>query len=327
MENEMSSQLGELQGKGDHFTKLMVIERKREADLLDAIQHITKEVEKYRVMAKNAAVGVMNKHSMAPNPSFSRADGNDVARQANAITLKLLNYLEGKLNKRLSRKSEIIVANKKIKVEIDHYRRLRMQTDSTHKKFEAILADTKAAIEARLGESTAVVEERERYLEQKEALERINEEEQRIFEAEHEEKGIYVRQQNVALEESLLRERKEEAAAATAAKRKALDDMTLSITSEKNSAKGPKNGAAAGGGGGGGGGSANGSVAEGEAGLQLQHSVSSVEAISVQEDMVKQMNDLNALLEQEQKAHSTIQVGPLPLAPRRALPLPLPPQH
>ena len=268
VENEMSSQLGELQGKGDHFTKMMVIEKKREADLVDAIHHITKEVEKYRVMAKNAAVGVMNKHSMAPNPSFSRADGNDVARQANAVTLKLLNYLEGKLNKRLSRKSEIIVVNKKIKAEIDHYRRLRMQTDSTHKKFEAILADTKAAIEARLAESTVVVEERERYLEQKESLERINEEEQALFEAEHEEKGLYVRQQNVALEESLLRERKEEAAAATAAKRKMLDDMTLSITSDKNSLKGAKS--VAPGGGGAGGGSANGSVAEGDVGLQVR---------------------------------------------------------
>ena len=291
IDTEMSTQLGDLQGKGDHFTKLMVVEKKREADLLDAIQHITKEVEKYRVLSKNAAVSVMNKHSMAPNPSFSRADGNDVARQANAVTFKLLNYLEGKLNKRLSRKSEILVSNKKLKLDIDHYRRLRLQTDSAHKQFEAILADTKATIEARLRESTDVVEERENYLEKKDALEQINLEEQRIFEAEHEEKGAYVKKQNVALEESLLRERKEEAAASTAAKRKAADDMTSSF-SGGGSRGGTRPSIAAG------------SIVDGTGSLSTLDANGNLWG---NEDMVKQMNDLNVLLEQEQKTQISVQ--------------------
>jgi TRAP-type C4-dicarboxylate transport system substrate-binding protein len=52
---------------------------------------------------------------------------------------------------------------------------------------------------------------RERVIEKKDAFERINQEEQRLFMAEYEDKGQFVRQQNEALEESLLRERKDDA--------------------------------------------------------------------------------------------------------------------
>lgn len=62
------------------------------------------------------------------------------------MTLKILNSKEVKLNKLLQKKSEIINWNKKIKSEIDHFRRLRLQTDSSHTKIEAILTDSKAGI-------------------------------------------------------------------------------------------------------------------------------------------------------------------------------------
>ena len=159
--------LGELQGKGDYYTKLCVIERKRLVDLEDATTHITSEIKKYKILAKKAAVGVMNTHSLAPNPPFSKADGNDVARQAAQVTKKVLNVMEIKLNKLLQRKSEIINHNKSLKGEIDHHRRLRMMTDTTHKKFENILGETKSSIEIRLNESTLVLEERERIIEKK----------------------------------------------------------------------------------------------------------------------------------------------------------------
>ena len=114
-EKDASDVLGELQGKGDYFTKLSVTERKRVADLEDAITHITAETEKYRSKAKSAAIEVMNLHVLTPNPAYSRADGVDVARQAQAVTTKVLNILEMKLNKLLQRQSEIIIQNKSLK--------------------------------------------------------------------------------------------------------------------------------------------------------------------------------------------------------------------
>ena len=222
-----SEVLGELQGKGDYFTKLSVVERKRTADLEDAIAYIDRETEKFRSKAKLTAIDVMNLHVLTPNPAYTRADGVSVNKQAAAVTRKALNILEANLNKNLQRKSEVINNNKVFKGEIDHYRRLRLQTDITHAKFEQLLSDVKVNIEGLLGEASAVVEERERLVIQKEQLEQINKEEQVIFQAEFEELGLYIKQQNAALEEALLKERKDDKNDKVKVKNKENDDPDL----------------------------------------------------------------------------------------------------
>lgn len=203
-----SEVLGDLQSKGDYFTKLSVVEKKRLIDLKDAMAYISAETDKYRTQAKQVAIQVMNLHVLTPNPAYSRADGVDVGRQARQVTMKALNILEWKLNKLLQRKSECMIEIKKLKQEIDHYRRLRLQTDISHVKYEEKLRVTKEKIEQYLGESSAVVEEREACLVKKEQLEQINIEEQKIFAAEYEELGIFIKEQNDALELALLNERK-----------------------------------------------------------------------------------------------------------------------
>lgn len=222
-----SEVLGELQGKGDHFTKLSVVERKRMADLEDAIKYIDRETEKFRSKAKLTAIDVMNLHVLTPNPAYSRADGVSVNKQAAAVTRKALNILEATLNKNLQRKSEVINNNKLIKGEIDHYRRLRLQTDISHAKFENLLSQVKLNIEGLLAEASAVVEERERLVIQKEQLEQINKEEQAIFQAEFEELGLYIKQQNSALEDALLQERKADQNDKVKVKRDNTDDEIL----------------------------------------------------------------------------------------------------
>ena len=101
-----------------------------------------------------SAIDVMNLHVLTPNPAYSRADGVDVGRQAQQVTTKVLTILEMKLNRLLQRQSEIIIKNKELKSEIDHYRRLRMQTNVSHAKFDALLTDIKQDIETRLAESS-----------------------------------------------------------------------------------------------------------------------------------------------------------------------------
>lgn len=207
-EESAQDTLGVLQGKGDKFTKLSIVEKKKNTDLEDAIQYVSSETDKYRSMAKKAAIEVMNVHVLTPNPAYSRADGVNIAKEAQSVTTKTLIVLEAKLNKLLQRKSEVQNQNKRLKDEINHYRLLRLQTDIAHSKFESVLAETKEKIEALLSESTSVVEEREHVLEKKDALERLNLEEQQKFTEEYELMGRYVKDQNTALEESLLRERK-----------------------------------------------------------------------------------------------------------------------
>lgn len=200
--------LGELQGKGDKFTKLALIEKKKMTDLQDAIQFIVNQTEMYRDQAKKAAIDVMNIHVLTPNPAYSRADGVNIGKEAQIVTAKTLNILEAKLNKLLQRKSELKNQIKKQKETINHYRLIRLQTDLSHQKYEQVLEETKLKIETILAESTKVVEDREKILEKKDQLERMNVEEQQKFTEEYEEMGRFIKAQNDALENALLQERK-----------------------------------------------------------------------------------------------------------------------
>lgn len=159
-------------------------------------------------MAKEAAVEVMNKNVLTPNPAFTRADGNDVGRQAFQVTKKVLNGLEATLNKKLQRKSEIINANKQKKLEINHLRRMRVQTEMAQAKYEAQLLDIKSNIESNVKDASDIVSERERQVKEKEILERVNLEEQKLFTEQHEAMSAFIKQQNAALEDSLMKERK-----------------------------------------------------------------------------------------------------------------------
>lgn len=104
----------------------------------------------------------MNIHVLTPNPAYQRADGVNIGKEAQIVTSKTLIVLEAKVNKLLQRKSELLNQNKKMKESINHYRLLRLQTDVSHAKMEAILREEKEKIEAYLAESTAVCEERDR---------------------------------------------------------------------------------------------------------------------------------------------------------------------
>jgi coiled-coil domain-containing protein 63/114 len=208
-EQDTSEVLGVLQAKGDHFAKLSVIEKKRLMDLEDAIEHITTETEKYREKAKRSAIDVMNLHILTPNPAYQRADGVSVGKDAAQVTSKVLRVLEVKLDKLLQTRSEVDIKNQALRDDIDHMRRLRMQTDNSHHRFEADMRVSKQKIETILGSATEIVEQRERLLELKETLERQNVEEQKKFEEEYEEMGKYIKEQNLALEDALLKDRKE----------------------------------------------------------------------------------------------------------------------
>ena len=227
VESESSTDtLGVLQEKGDRFTKLSLVEKKRCSDLEDAIHYITKETDKFRDMAKKVAIEVMNIHVLTPNPAYQRADGVNVGKEAEVATKKTMLILEGKLNKLLQRQSQIQKQNKDTKQLINHYRTLRLQTDNSHNRFDATLQEAKDKIETIMGESTKVVEEREINVEKKDHLERVNIEEQKAFVEEYEKMGRYVIDQNLALEDAMLQERKEDMKAKANAKRVATDKLT-----------------------------------------------------------------------------------------------------
>jgi hypothetical protein len=98
-QQDTSEVLGTLQLKGEEFAKRMVVEKKRLKDLNDAIDHITKESEKFRAKAKEFAILVLNKNVLTANPAYQRADGINVGREAMQQTKKSLIICENNLNK------------------------------------------------------------------------------------------------------------------------------------------------------------------------------------------------------------------------------------
>ena len=180
----------------------------------------------YRALAKAAAVDVMNLHVQTPHPAYKRADGNDVGRQAMLITKKVLSKLEAELNKLLQRRSEIIHNNKSKKIEINHLRRMRIQTEITHNKYENTILEIKQNIERLSTESNDIIIERERLVKEKDILEKINLDEQKTFSEQHEAMSDFIKGQNSALEEALLKERKFDKNPTTAT----LTDTTSSTT-------------------------------------------------------------------------------------------------
>jgi coiled-coil domain-containing protein 63/114 len=206
-EKSTSEVLESLQDKGDYFTRLTIIERKRLNDLDEALRHISNETESYRARAKKTAIDIMNLNVLTPNPAYQRADGCDIQKQADQVTNKMLHILEAKLNKLLQRRSDEQVKNKQKKEQIDHMRRLRIQTDISHKNYESELAVLRENIIKLMGECTSVMEGREKIIEMKETLEKQNVDEQKKFEEDYEEMGHYIKEQNTLLEDTLLRER------------------------------------------------------------------------------------------------------------------------
>jgi hypothetical protein len=168
----------------------------------------------------------MNIHILTPNPAYSRADGINISKEAQMVTTKTLKILEAKLNKLLQRKSEIIHIVKQKKELINHYRRMRIQTDLSHEKYKENIREAKEHIEQFLAESAKVVEDRQLTLDQKDELERLNLEEQQRFQERYEEMGRFIKIQNDALEYSLLQERKADRTGTTISKPAATNGAT-----------------------------------------------------------------------------------------------------
>lgn len=94
--------------------------------------------------------------------------------------------LEAKLHTQLQKKSQILLDIENLKKEINHYRKLRIQTDISHGKLVESLEDYRSKIEIMLSESTYILEQRESLIQAKDNLERINIEEQQAMQAEYE---------------------------------------------------------------------------------------------------------------------------------------------
>ena len=94
-EKSTSEVLQSLQSKSDYYTRLTIIERKRLDDLNDALEYVQKEINTFRDKSKSEAIDVLNMRSVGstPNPSYTKADGVNVGKEADKVNFILIHFL------------------------------------------------------------------------------------------------------------------------------------------------------------------------------------------------------------------------------------------
>jgi len=124
-QQQMNASLGALQKRGDLFTRQMLQSKLKVSKLQDLCREADALIIKNRDRTKAKAIGLLNLHSLTPNEAYQRADGLNPTKLADINQKKLVNNLEGRLNKSLIRQAETANENNAIKAKIDKLRRKR----------------------------------------------------------------------------------------------------------------------------------------------------------------------------------------------------------
>ena len=199
----MNDFLTSLQLKGDIYMKQLIIERKRVADLDQAIAASSEQIDEYRERTKQSAIGVLNLHRFTKNPAYQRADGWNPTKAADALQRKQVTILEERLNKLKIRNAETDNYNNSLKHQIDDLRKSRMVIDATHAKYERWMRDLRNKILDTLKEATAANEKRDKAVDNRNNLIMKNTAERKEFEAFYLQTGAEIDRQNKLFEESI----------------------------------------------------------------------------------------------------------------------------
>ena len=199
---KLNADLGVLQNKGDVLTRWIVEEKKRNADLTNAIRKAEAEIEKFQKDVQLSAVDVLNLHSFS-DKEMTTADGWNPSLQGILSQKKMCAILENRLNKILSRLSTYEHENSQIKVEINELRRRRLGCDFNRRQLERKLVTIQDKVKVMLNQSaqTSVIQSQAIETQNKVLQENIME--LKEFEGQYGELGQYIQNQLKVFEESI----------------------------------------------------------------------------------------------------------------------------
>eukprot|EP00968_Pinguiococcus_pyrenoidosus_P002136 scaffold111_cov252-Pinguiococcus_pyrenoidosus.AAC.4 len=207
--SKTSSVISELQSKGDALTKEIVLQRKRLADLDEALRQTEREIRRYRLRTKSNAVDVLNLHTFTAQPAHQRADGVNPTHIADENQRNIIARMEVRLNKLQVRRSEMDNENSKLQEAINKLRKKRLNSDAIRTQLEHRIRCEQAEI-ARLMELSAQLnEEREAAMDKMREVRRKGEEEDANCSSECSSIDLYVYEQNLLLEESVAKAAKD----------------------------------------------------------------------------------------------------------------------
>jgi len=226
----MNETLSQLQIKGDVYTRQMVMERKRIADLNEALVQADRQVTAFQKKLQRSAVDVLNLHSFS-NKKATTADGWNPAVQGIVSQKKMASILENRLNKLNIRLSQYDTENRQVKADIDQLRRRRLACNHNRRELEVKLKDIQQRVNAMLEASAQTSETQRLAIESRDKLVVENEEEANRFEENYVALGVYIDKQMKEFEESI-----QEAALAVKAQ---VEDSgaqrgDMSVTQEQN---------------------------------------------------------------------------------------------
>jgi len=199
------SSLVSLQTNGDTLKKKMIEEKQKVAKLEGQLKELQETVAQYRENNKVKAIELMNVNNLSStNRMFSqKVDGNNPTRVAEINQKRLIENLEGRLNKALVRRSTIEAENNTIKANIDKFRYQiqndRMNQQSMTKQVNAIQED----IDHVLKKTAALIEQRDKIIEQNNQIVHDDMEEKQLFGNEYHALGQFISEQKTILENSI----------------------------------------------------------------------------------------------------------------------------
>lgn len=200
---QMQGTLAVLQTRGDQFTRQLLQEKQRIAQLETKLKDVNEKTSSVRELNKTKAVELLNMHTTTTNGAYKRADGLDPTRLAEINQKKLVNNLEGRLNKALVRQNNIQSENNTIKSKIDKLRR-KVHNDSINRKCtERKLEEIQDDVNVIMKKASISAEQRDKIIEHRNQSIRENMDEKEIFIEDFAKLSMHIAAQKDLLENSI----------------------------------------------------------------------------------------------------------------------------
>jgi len=176
--------IGFLQNQGDEFQHNMDAEMARTAMLDKELARYQSEMGKLR--GKRQSFKIYN----------HVGGGVDAEKQCHQNVQKEIKLMENRLNKALSRHSEIINRNRKLKEEINYKRQKRLIFDDIYRKLQSKLKEKQEQMSEVMRHSNEANEARETAVQEENDLKLLAQEEGEQFEQEYNELAHYIEAQH-----------------------------------------------------------------------------------------------------------------------------------
>uniref|UniRef100_A0A7S4J3Y8 ODAD1 central coiled coil region domain-containing protein n=1 Tax=Odontella aurita TaxID=265563 RepID=A0A7S4J3Y8_9STRA len=200
---QMQDAIAALQARGDLFTRQLINEKQRVAQLQAKLNEVNEQINSVRESNKKRAISLLNMHTTTANVAYRRVDGLDPTRLARDNQRMLVRNLEGRLNKALVRQNGIENENNVIRDKINKLRRKVRNDNLSRASMAKELESIQEQMDDIMRRAALATDHREKIVEKKNQILRENIDEQEKFHAEYQKLCKSITDQAQMLEDSI----------------------------------------------------------------------------------------------------------------------------